>query len=75
MDPGAFRAQYPLILKWNRETLATHAANARPVASLRLPQAVATESKPRSLPLVGETAPKGVEVRQVFLTVGGCSLR
>ncbi len=40
MNPEEFRAKYPLILNWIRQTLAAHVPTARPVASLgftRLP--------------------------------------
>ena len=38
MQPEEFRAKYPLILNWIRQTLAKHASKARPVASLNFPR-------------------------------------
>ncbi len=38
MDPTEFGAKYPLILNWIRQTLAAHAAKARPVASFNFPR-------------------------------------
>ncbi len=38
MSPEEFRSKYPLILNWIRQTLAAHAAQARPVTSLKLPR-------------------------------------
>lgn len=38
MTPDEFRAKLPLVLHWIQETLAAHAAMARPVASLNFPR-------------------------------------
>ena len=38
MNPEELRAKFPLILNWIQQTLSTHAARARPVASLNFPR-------------------------------------
>jgi hypothetical protein len=38
MTPDRFRDTYPLILNWIRQTLATHAPQARPVAAFGFPR-------------------------------------
>lgn len=38
MNPEELRAKFPLILHWIQQTLSTHAARTRPVASLNFPR-------------------------------------
>jgi len=38
MDPEEFRAKYPLLLSWIRQTVTAHAPRARPVAALNFPR-------------------------------------